>query len=150
MTKFALFGAGLIGSVHANNIAAHPRATLRYVYDVNTAAAEQAASRFGAQVASSPEEVWASDDAPGDLASRLGAAGVQVARTETMTGYLEQLGRRAPALGLWLYLLAGAAAIGLAVGFVLHCNQSDEDGVRVARQAAAFEFGNWSGGRDTI
>ncbi|MCW2642061.1 MAG: hypothetical protein JWP76_4367 [Dactylosporangium sp.] len=63
-------------------------------------------------------EVWASDDAPGDLATRLGAAGVQVARTETMTGYLEQLGRRAPALGLWLYLLAGAAAIGLAVGVV--------------------------------
>src|ERR1700736_4340387 len=62
MVKFALFGAGLIGSVHANNIAAHPRATLQYVYDVSSAAAERAASRFGAQVASSPEEVWAADD----------------------------------------------------------------------------------------
>jgi myo-inositol 2-dehydrogenase/D-chiro-inositol 1-dehydrogenase len=62
MIKFALFGAGLIGSVHANNIAAHSRATLQYVYDVNTAAAEQVASRFGAQVASSPEEVWAAED----------------------------------------------------------------------------------------
>jgi myo-inositol 2-dehydrogenase/D-chiro-inositol 1-dehydrogenase len=62
MMKFALFGAGLIGKVHANNIAAHPRATLQYVYDVNAQVAEQVASRFGAQVASSPEQVWATDD----------------------------------------------------------------------------------------
>lgn len=62
MVKFVLFGAGLIGSIHASNITAHPRATLRYVYDVNRAASEQAASRFGAQVASSVEEVWAAND----------------------------------------------------------------------------------------
>lgn len=62
MVKFALFGAGLIGSIHASNITAHPRATLRYVYDVNRAASEQAASRFGAQVASSAEEIWAAHD----------------------------------------------------------------------------------------
>jgi myo-inositol 2-dehydrogenase/D-chiro-inositol 1-dehydrogenase len=62
MVKFALFGAGLIGRVHANNIAAHPRATLQYVYDVNTEAAEQVASHLGAQVASSPEEIWTADD----------------------------------------------------------------------------------------
>ena len=62
MMKFALFGAGLIGSVHANNIAAHPRATLQYVYDINTEAAQQVASRLGAHVASTPEEIWAADD----------------------------------------------------------------------------------------
>src|SRR6266702_6193252 len=61
MTRFALFGAGFIGKVHANNIAAHPRAELRYVYDVNTEAAEQVASRLGAHVASSQEEIWAAD-----------------------------------------------------------------------------------------
>ncbi|MGC9670193.1 hypothetical protein ACNTMW_27080 [Planosporangium sp. 12N6] len=64
-------------------------------------------------------EVWASAAAPGDLAARLGAAGVPVLRTETMAGYLDQLGRRAPALGLWLYLLAGATALLLAVGVVV-------------------------------
>jgi hypothetical protein len=64
-------------------------------------------------------EVWAGPRAPGDLATRLGAGGVQVLRTESMGGYLDQLGRRAPALGLWLYLLAGAVAILLAVGVVL-------------------------------
>jgi myo-inositol 2-dehydrogenase/D-chiro-inositol 1-dehydrogenase len=62
MTKFALFGAGFIGTVHANNIAAHPRATLQYVYDVNGVAAEQLAPRLGAKVATSPEEIWAADD----------------------------------------------------------------------------------------
>lgn len=62
MVKFALFGAGLIGSIHASNITTHPRATLRYVYDVNRTASEQAASRFGTQVASSVEEVWAAND----------------------------------------------------------------------------------------
>jgi predicted lysophospholipase L1 biosynthesis ABC-type transport system permease subunit len=44
---------------------------------------------------------------------------VQVLHTETIDGYLDQLARRAPALGLWLYLLAGAAAILLAIGVVL-------------------------------
>src|SRR5256884_4626684 len=62
MMKFALFGAGFIGKVHANNIAAHPRAELQYVYDVNTEAAEQVASRLGAHIASSQEEIWAADD----------------------------------------------------------------------------------------
>jgi myo-inositol 2-dehydrogenase/D-chiro-inositol 1-dehydrogenase len=62
MVKFALFGTGFIGSVHASNIAAHPRATLQYVYDINSEAAEQIAARLGAHVASSPEEIWAADD----------------------------------------------------------------------------------------
>ena len=62
MTKFALFGAGLMGGIHGRNIATHPRAKLQYVYDINAAAAEQLASRFGARVASSPEEIWVADD----------------------------------------------------------------------------------------
>ena len=62
MVKFALFGTGLIGSVHAANMAAHPRATLQYVYDINPAAAKRVASRFGAKIAGSPEEIWAADD----------------------------------------------------------------------------------------
>ncbi len=62
MKKFALFGAGLIGRVHGRNIATHPRAKLQYVYDINTEAAEQLASRLGAKIASSPEEIWAAND----------------------------------------------------------------------------------------
>jgi myo-inositol 2-dehydrogenase/D-chiro-inositol 1-dehydrogenase len=61
MIKFGLFGAGFIGSIHGANIAAHPRAELAYVYDVYTEAAAKLAARFGAKVASSPAEIWASD-----------------------------------------------------------------------------------------
>ena len=60
MIKFAQFGAGFIGKIHGANIAKHPRAELTYIYDVNTAAAEQLAAKLGAKVASSPEEIWAS------------------------------------------------------------------------------------------
>ena len=61
MIKFAQFGAGFIGKIHGANIAKHPRAELTYIYDVNTAAAEQLAAQLGPQVAASPEEIWASD-----------------------------------------------------------------------------------------
>ena len=62
MMKFALFGAGFIGRAHAHNIAAHPRAGLGYVYDINSAAAAQLASSLGAKVAASPEEIWTAND----------------------------------------------------------------------------------------
>ena len=61
MIRFAQFGAGFIGKIHGANIAKHPQAELAYIYDVNTAAAEQLAAQMGAKVASSPEEIWASD-----------------------------------------------------------------------------------------
>ena len=51
MIKFCQFGVGLIGSVHAANVARHPNATLRYIVDINTEAAQQAAEKYGAQVA---------------------------------------------------------------------------------------------------
>ena len=62
MIRFAVFGAGFIGTVHANNIARHPRAELGYVYDVNGAAAREVAARLGARAAASAEEIWAADD----------------------------------------------------------------------------------------
>jgi myo-inositol 2-dehydrogenase/D-chiro-inositol 1-dehydrogenase len=61
MIKFALFGAGFIGKIHGANIASHPKSELTYIYDVNTAAAEGLAAKLGAQVAASPEEIWASE-----------------------------------------------------------------------------------------
>ena len=62
MLRFALFGAGFIGQVHGANIATNPRTRLQVVYDVNTAAAEKLAGRFGAKVAASSDEIWAADD----------------------------------------------------------------------------------------
>jgi hypothetical protein len=63
-------------------------------------------------------EVWAGAAAPPDLARRLTAAGVPVRAVESLGGTLDQLGRRAPALGLWLYLLAAGVAVALALGAV--------------------------------
>ena len=61
MIKFAQFGAGFIGKIHGSNIVKHPKAELTYIYDVVPAAAESLAAQLGSKVASSPEEIWASD-----------------------------------------------------------------------------------------
>ncbi len=59
MLKFALFGAGRIGAMHAANIAAHPEAELAWVFDVNKDAAEKVAARHGAGVAAGVEAALA-------------------------------------------------------------------------------------------
>lgn len=48
MLQFALLGAGRIGAMHARNLAAHPKASLAYVYDINPTAAQAVAARSGA------------------------------------------------------------------------------------------------------
>lgn len=50
MVGFCLIGAGVIGTGHAANIAAHPEATLRYVVDVVEEAGRGLADRHGAQL----------------------------------------------------------------------------------------------------
>jgi len=49
--NLCLFGAGRIGQIHGANIAAHGDATLKYVVDVDPAAASRLASRLGAAAA---------------------------------------------------------------------------------------------------
>ncbi|MFI4954126.1 MAG: inositol 2-dehydrogenase [Burkholderiales bacterium] len=51
MIEAALFGAGRIGKIHAGNLARQPGARLKYVVDVNAAAAADLAARHGATVA---------------------------------------------------------------------------------------------------
>ncbi|MEY2877669.1 MAG: hypothetical protein RLZZ15_49 [Verrucomicrobiota bacterium] len=50
MLTFAQFGAGRIGTIHAANLAATGATALRYVVDVNAAAAATLAARHGARV----------------------------------------------------------------------------------------------------
>jgi len=61
-------------------------------------------------------EVWASRDATPALATKLADQGIGVVGTQTIQTEMQQLGRRAPALSFRLYLLAGIAAAGLALG----------------------------------
>ena len=52
MIRFALFGCGRIGRVHADSIDVHPRAELASVYDPIESAADEVAKRYGAAAAS--------------------------------------------------------------------------------------------------
>ena len=51
MLRFAQFGAGRIGTIHAANLAANAATQLRYVIDVNPDAALDLAVKYGAEVA---------------------------------------------------------------------------------------------------
>jgi myo-inositol 2-dehydrogenase / D-chiro-inositol 1-dehydrogenase len=81
----ALFGAGRIGKIHAGNVARQPGVTLRYVVDVDAAAAKSLAQQHGAQVASVEAAladkavgavvIGSSTDTHSDLITRSSAAG---------------------------------------------------------------------------
>lgn len=62
MPRIAVLGCGRIGRMHADNIAAHPRATLAGVFDVIAAAADEVAHRNGVLSFPSAEAVFASPD----------------------------------------------------------------------------------------
>jgi len=55
MIRFGVIGAGFIGSVHAENIAAHPRAELVSIYDIEPDRARAVADKNGARVADSAD-----------------------------------------------------------------------------------------------
>jgi myo-inositol 2-dehydrogenase / D-chiro-inositol 1-dehydrogenase len=51
---FCVFGAGRIGKLHARNVAAHPRARVKYVVDPVAGAAADLARQIGAETAPDP------------------------------------------------------------------------------------------------
>ena len=51
LIRFALFGCGRIGRVHADSIDVHPQAELAWVYDPIESAAHEVAKRYGAATA---------------------------------------------------------------------------------------------------
>jgi myo-inositol 2-dehydrogenase / D-chiro-inositol 1-dehydrogenase len=55
--RFALFGCGRIGRVHADSIDVHPRAQLAWVYDPIESAAQEVAKQCGAAIAPSVNAV---------------------------------------------------------------------------------------------
>ena len=57
MIRFALFGCGRIGRVHADSIDVHPRAQLAWVYDPIESAAQELAKRYGVATAPSADAV---------------------------------------------------------------------------------------------
>jgi myo-inositol 2-dehydrogenase/D-chiro-inositol 1-dehydrogenase len=83
--EVALFGAGRIGKIHAGNVARQPGVSLRYVIDVDAAAAKALAEQHGAQVSSAEAAladkavgavcIGSSTDTHADLITRAAAAG---------------------------------------------------------------------------
>ena len=61
MVKFALFGAGRIGRMHADILAVHPKAQLCYVYDVNTTSSQEVASKHSAIPADTASQALADE-----------------------------------------------------------------------------------------
>jgi myo-inositol 2-dehydrogenase/D-chiro-inositol 1-dehydrogenase len=55
MTDVALFGAGRIGKIHAGNLARQPGVALKYVVDVNAAAATELAAKYEGKVAAADQ-----------------------------------------------------------------------------------------------
>ena len=59
MIDCCLVGAGFIGPVHAANVAAHPEARLTWIVDLNRAAGEALASKYGARFSAELREALA-------------------------------------------------------------------------------------------
>lgn len=88
MIDVALFGAGRIGTIHAGNVAREDGVRLKYVVDVNEAAAQGLATRHGAQTAAVAQVfadrsvgavlICSSTDTHADLILAAAAAGKQI------------------------------------------------------------------------
>ena len=81
MLKIALLGCGRIGRMHADNIAAHPRAALATVFDVHDPSAQEVAARHGVKPAASPEMIFTDPGVDAVLIATV---------TETHADYIEQ------------------------------------------------------------
>ena len=62
MLRIAVLGCGRIGRMHAANIAAHPRAELATVFDIDQSSAETVAAQHGVRASRSADDVFASPD----------------------------------------------------------------------------------------
>ncbi|HWE60371.1 MAG TPA: Gfo/Idh/MocA family oxidoreductase [Chloroflexota bacterium] len=60
MIRFALIGAGFIGSVHARNLAAHPGVDFALVYDLDPSRAAAVGERYGVRVATDLDAMFGS------------------------------------------------------------------------------------------
>jgi myo-inositol 2-dehydrogenase/D-chiro-inositol 1-dehydrogenase len=88
MIDVALFGAGRIGKIHAGNFVRQPGVRLKYVVDVDAAAAQALATQHGASVATADAAfadktvgavvIGSSTDTHADLILRAAAAGKQI------------------------------------------------------------------------
>ena len=132
--KFALIGCGRIGSMHADNIAANPRATLVSVYDVFGERASEVAARHSCKIAGSVEEILSDDaveavliasptDTHADLLEAAAKAGKAVFCEKPIDLDLDRVNQCAAVIA--------ACEVPIQIGF----NRRFDPGHRAARQA---------------
>ena len=81
MLRIAVLGCGRIGRMHAANIAAHPRAELATVFDIDKSSAETVAAQHGVRASRSADDVFASRDVDAVLVATV---------TDTHADYIEK------------------------------------------------------------
>ena len=81
MLRIAVLGCGRIGRMHAANIAAHPRAQMATVYDIDQTSADTVAAEHGVRASASADEVFASADVDAVLVATV---------TNTHADYIEK------------------------------------------------------------
>jgi myo-inositol 2-dehydrogenase/D-chiro-inositol 1-dehydrogenase len=140
--KFALFGCGRIGRMHADNIAANPRATLSSVYDVISDAAAEVAASHHCNATGSVEEILSDDaveavliasptDTHADLLEAAAKAGKAIFCEKPIDLSLERVENCAAAIA--------SCDVPIQIGF----NRRFDPGHRAARQALeAGEIGD--------
>ncbi len=134
MLGIAVLGCGRIGRMHAANIAAHPRARLSAVYDVNAAASADVAAAQGVPALGSAEAVFADPDTQAVLVATA---------TETHADYIEAAVAAGKAilcekpidLSLARVERCAAAIAGSKVPVQLGFNRRFDPGHRAAREA---------------
>ena len=132
--KFALFGCGRIGRMHADNIAANPRAKLWSVYDVLSEPASEVAASFHCNAAGSIDEILTDDaveavliasptDTHADLLESAAKAGKAVFCEKPIDLSLDRVDQCAAVIA--------ACDVPIQIGF----NRRFDPGHRAARQA---------------
>ncbi len=142
MLRMAVLGCGRIGRMHAANIAAHPRAALAGVFDIDAEAAAAVAEAHGTTAAPSVEALLARGDVDAVLIATV---------TPTHADYIEAAVAAGKAvlcekpidLDLERVARCGAAIAGSRVPVQIGFNRRFDPGHRAARDAAhAGEIGD--------
>ncbi len=86
MLRIAVLGCGRIGSMHADNIAAHPRTELAMVYDIHAPSAQDVGERHDVPVAAAAAEVFASSEVDAVLVASATATHVDLIEASVAAG----------------------------------------------------------------
>lgn len=141
MVRIAVLGCGRIGRMHAANVAAHPRAALAGLFDIDAAAAGEVGAAHGLTPAGSVEELLGSDAVDAVLIATATPTHADLIEAAVAAGKAV-LCEKPIDLDLGRVERCRAAIAGSGVPVQLGFNRRFDPGHRAAREAvAAGEIG---------